>query len=586
MYCLNATTGEAFWGVAITGGYITSSPAVVGGLVFVGSTDGRVYCRNASNGDSVWSYQTGSAVHSAPAVVAGRLYVGSVDKKVYCLNATSGAPIWNFTTGGDVDSSLAVANGRVYVGSYDSRVYCLDAASGALVWSYLTGDMIWWSSPAVASGLIYIGSNDTRVYCLNATTGSLVWSYKTGGATHSPAVVGALFVGSTDGHIYAFAEPLAVAISPSGAVIDMSQSQLFSSTVTSGAAPYSYQWALNGVPVQGTTSLSWTFAPSSSGTYSVYVNVTDANGVTAKSNVASVTVNPSPSVNVLPSSVTVDVGQSCQFNGTVSGGTQPCSYLWYLNDVAISGGSGVGWTFVSSSAGVFNVYVNVTDGVGFTAKSNVALVTVNVLPSVSVSPPSVTMDVGQSKQLTSVLSGGTLPFTYQWYLNGTAMGGAGSGNYTFAPSSRGRYNFELRVMDNVGVTATSNNAAVIVNDALVVGISPPTASVNVGFSQVFNSTVSGGTAPYSLQWCLNDSSVSGATASSWVFTATSSGSQTVYLRVTDGAGASAVSAVSNITVSPVIPEFAGPIELLVTIAGLMSVTAAFVLRKRDKTFVA
>ena len=62
---------------------------------------------------------------SSPAVVSGRVYVGSNDKKIYCLNATTGESLWSYTTGGAVQSSPAVANGRVYVGSYDYKIYCL-----------------------------------------------------------------------------------------------------------------------------------------------------------------------------------------------------------------------------------------------------------------------------------------------------------------------------------------------------------------------------------------------------------------------------------------------------------------------------
>jgi outer membrane protein assembly factor BamB len=63
-------------------------------------------------------------VYSSPAVVGGLVYVGSYyNWKVYCLNAVTGALVWSYTTGGMVDSSPAVVNGVVYVGSYDGKVY-------------------------------------------------------------------------------------------------------------------------------------------------------------------------------------------------------------------------------------------------------------------------------------------------------------------------------------------------------------------------------------------------------------------------------------------------------------------------------
>ena len=52
-----------------------------------------------SNGILYWNYTTGNAVMSSPAVADGKVYVGSYDNNVYCLDATTGEWIWNYTTG-------------------------------------------------------------------------------------------------------------------------------------------------------------------------------------------------------------------------------------------------------------------------------------------------------------------------------------------------------------------------------------------------------------------------------------------------------------------------------------------------------
>jgi outer membrane protein assembly factor BamB len=125
---------------------------------------------NASTGALVWNYTTGSEVKSSPAVAGGIVYVGSDDWVVYALNATTGALVWNYTTNAFVDSSPAVAGGIVYVGSDypDNNLYALNASTGALVWSYTTGDQV--SSPAVDSGVVYVGSFDGNVYALGSTS--------------------------------------------------------------------------------------------------------------------------------------------------------------------------------------------------------------------------------------------------------------------------------------------------------------------------------------------------------------------------------------------------------------------------------
>src|SRR5579871_6060192 len=48
-----------------------------------------------------WKYTTGPypGVVSSPAVVNGVVYVGSEDKNVYALDANTGTKLWNYTTG-------------------------------------------------------------------------------------------------------------------------------------------------------------------------------------------------------------------------------------------------------------------------------------------------------------------------------------------------------------------------------------------------------------------------------------------------------------------------------------------------------
>jgi outer membrane protein assembly factor BamB len=198
VYCLNSITGAWIWDYT-TGGVVDSSPAVVDGRVYIGSWDNNVYCLNATTGTHIWNYTTGFLVESSPSVVNGKVYVGSCDDKIYCLDAETGIHIWNYTTGNDVGSSPAVVNGKAYIGAGDGKVYCLDANTGAHIWNYSMGIYVL-SSPAVVDGKVYVGSYDDSVYCLSATTGAQIWNYTTGGVVRSsPAVAyGKVYIGSDD----------------------------------------------------------------------------------------------------------------------------------------------------------------------------------------------------------------------------------------------------------------------------------------------------------------------------------------------------------------------------------------------------
>jgi outer membrane protein assembly factor BamB len=211
VYALNASTGAKLWNYT-TGGAVFSSPAVVNGVVHVGSDNGsddkggNVYALNASTGGLLWSLPTGqgTSVDSSPAVANEVVYASSTATPLYALNAGTGALQWTFSTRHVFSSSPAVADGVVYVGSVDHNVYALNASTGGLLWSYITGDLVH-ASPAVANGVVYVGSYDNNLYALNASTGAKLWSYTTGGGLYSsPAVAnGVVYVGSIDNNVYA-----------------------------------------------------------------------------------------------------------------------------------------------------------------------------------------------------------------------------------------------------------------------------------------------------------------------------------------------------------------------------------------------
>ena len=259
-------------------------------------------------------------------------------------------------------------------------------------------------------------------------------------------------------------------------------------------------------------------------------------------------VTSPPQVSISPSSATIDRGQSQLLTSTVSNGTPPYTYQWYLDEVAVPGANGPTWTFTSTSAGIFAINVKVNDSAGYSVYSSFALIYVNLPPSVSISPSSVVMDVGQSQLFASAVSGGTSPFGYQWYLNGVAVSGATSATWSFTPSFTGFYDVYVNVTDGVSFSAKSNNAIAIVNPPISVTISPTSVVMTVSQFQLFTSSVANGTPPYTYQWYLDDTPVSGATSPTWTFTPTTNGTYHVFLSVTDSVSGTAQSNAALVTV--------------------------------------
>ncbi len=201
-YALIASTGTELW--SFQTGETSSSPAVVNGVVYVGSGN-NVDALDASTGAELWSFNAGVLVDAPPTVVNGMVYIGSENSDIlYALDASTGAELWSFTPNGAISGSPAVANGVIYFGSGNGNVYALDASTGAELWSFNTeGDVV--SSPAVADGVVYLGCGPGQVCALDASTGAELWNFQTRGTVESsPAVAnGVVYLGSDDTFLYA-----------------------------------------------------------------------------------------------------------------------------------------------------------------------------------------------------------------------------------------------------------------------------------------------------------------------------------------------------------------------------------------------
>jgi outer membrane protein assembly factor BamB len=158
------------WNYTI-GGYVWSSPAVVNGIVYVSSTDGKVYALNSTNGIQIWNYPINTSPYSSPNVVNGVLYEGSTDNNVYALNASNGLKLWNCTTVG-ILYSPAVDRGVVYVSSAGGT-YALNASTGSKMWTFNNAAI---SSPTTANNIVYV-SDVNSVDALDAATGIKVWNF-------------------------------------------------------------------------------------------------------------------------------------------------------------------------------------------------------------------------------------------------------------------------------------------------------------------------------------------------------------------------------------------------------------------------
>jgi glucose dehydrogenase len=209
LQALDGGTGALLWSFDGPPGHLVlASPAVAGGIVYIAAD--ALYAVDTGTGTQRWRFP--AAGSTAPAVAGGVVHVSSDDGSTYALDAPTGQRRWSVTTGtrySAAASALTVVDGVVYVSS-QSGTQALDAVTGSVRWHVpVPSD----ESPAVVDDTVYVatGSVDpgrqapSGLHALDARTGSVRWqNQRVGLVTSSPALAGGVvYVQSQSGFVYA-----------------------------------------------------------------------------------------------------------------------------------------------------------------------------------------------------------------------------------------------------------------------------------------------------------------------------------------------------------------------------------------------
>ncbi len=263
---------------------------------------------------------------------------------------------------------------------------------------------------------------------------------------------------------------------PVSVTVTAGQAATFS-VIATGDAPMSYQWYMNGAAA-GTNSNTFSIGQTTSGQTGaqIYVLVTNASG-SATSATATLTVTAAataPTITQQPVSVSVTAGQATSFS-VIATGTAPLTYQWFMNGTATGTNSST-FSIAQTSTGQTGaqIHVKVSNTTGSATSDSVTL-TVNppppTAPAISQQPTNATVTAGQSATFT-VTATGTAPLTYQWFMNGDAVG-TNSNTYTISQTTLGQSGAQIYVtVTNVVNTATSQTVTLTVNAV-------PTSTVNV-----------------------------------------------------------------------------------------------------------
>ena len=105
--------------------------------------------------------------------------------------------------------------------------------------------------------------------------------------------------------------------------------------------------------------------------------------------------------------------------------------------------------------------------------------------------------------LNATISGGTPPYTYQWYLNNSALIGENSLNIVYTLSYRTNYSFYLIATDITGVNMHSRFYNYTTNPYLIISVVKNYNELNANIPVNITYNILQGSAPFNITWNVN-----------------------------------------------------------------------------------
>ena len=321
-----------------------------------------------------------------------------------------------------------------------------------------------------------------------------------------------------------------------------------------------YQWHVDGSPVDEATDATFNYTPDTSGVKKIkcvaQVTAADYDTLSVTSNEVSLTVNKKTQTTTL--AVTPDsppagvIGTPVQFTAALA--SQPlgasATYQWYVDDSQVGGETNATFNYTPTTSGVKRIKcVAQVTAENYNEKevtSNEVSLTVNKktqTTTLSVTPANPAAGViGTPVQFTAALASQPdgASATYQWYVDGSLVDGETTTTFSYTPTTSGVKRIkcvaQVTATDYDAKTVTSNEVSLTVNKKTMnprVTLTPPSINVQQDASATFTANVTD--APEEAQieysWKKDSSPVEGSTNVYTVDTS-SIGSQTIEVTAT------------------------------------------------------
>ncbi len=375
------------------------------------------------------------------------------------------------------------------------------------------------------------------------------------------------------------AKPLTVTSTVSKNDIIIGDKITINAIAEGGTEPYTYSYIVYNETTKKwarlkdkITESSFIWTAKTAGKRIFYVDVTDANGTTVRSEgitVKTTDVKPLTIVATADKHKTV-INEKVKFEATPSGGIGPYVFSIIVHNKTTNKWARIKdkvtantftWTAASEGTRVF--YIDVTDSKGTTVRSKaITVVTEKITPlSATASANSNDIVVGDKVTFKTDAFGGTGSYTYSLIVyNQTTKkwarikDNATSPVFTWTAQSEGSRIFYVDVKDSNGTVVRCNGITITTSkkaDPLSAYVEPAKLELNIGQNATFTVNTSGGVGPYTYTYMLYNPLTkqyytfnNNPTSNTLTWKASSAGERVLYIDVKDSQG-------NNTSVTPI-----------------------------------
>jgi hypothetical protein len=402
---------------------------------------------------------------------------------------------------------------------------------------------------------------------------------------------------TTDNANATVATPPSVTTNPNNSIANVGGTASFTAAAGGFPAP-SVQWQVSTdggatfTPISGATSTTYSFTAAANQNNNQYEAIfTNAAG-SATTTAAVLQVN---TVTTQPANQTINAGQDTTFTAATSNPGSNDTVQWKVNSGSgftnlVNGGvySGVTTGTLTITGATSNLNANqyeavFTNGSG-TLTTNAAILTVQFAPNVTANPTNQTATAGNTATFTAAANGNPTA-TVQWQVStdGGAtfnpINGATSTTYSFTTDATQNGNQYEAVFTNALGSATTTAASLTVQTPPNVTASPTGETVTAGSTASFTAAASGIPTP-TVQWKVSTNggatftAISGATSTTYSFTAIAGQNNNQYEAVFTNAAGSATTATATLNVQFAPGVTANPTNQTVNSGNTATFTAA------------